>query len=175
MENQNTKINNYLQRINYNKPPVLSRETLDELQACHYESVPYENFDILDNKPLSLEIDDLYEKIVVKNRGGYCFELNELYGWLLKSLGYTVCDYLSRFLYKEPSIPMRRHHVLVAEVDGERLLCDVGVGAEAPRKTLLLQEEIIQEDGLRLYKTEKDDELGWVLSVHYKDEWKRLY
>jgi hypothetical protein len=51
------------------------KETLDALIDAHVRSVPFENIDIYDDEAdISLNIGDLYEKIVVSGRGGYCFE-----------------------------------------------------------------------------------------------------
>src|SRR5690554_3265002 len=87
----------YLDRIGYTGPLDGSAETLAQLQWCHLHTVPYENLDILDGVPLSLDIEHLIEKIIVRRRGGFCFELNVLFGWLLRELGYPVTDFVARF------------------------------------------------------------------------------
>ena len=58
---------------------------------------PTENLDIMNRIALSLDPQDLYQKIVMRRRGGYCFELNALFGWLLRELGYTATDLVARF------------------------------------------------------------------------------
>jgi arylamine N-acetyltransferase len=70
----------YLERIGYDGPLDGSAEALAELQERHLHTVPYENLDVLRRVPLSLEIPDLFDKIVTRRRGGYCFELNALFG-----------------------------------------------------------------------------------------------
>ncbi len=69
----------YLERINYKGSTDISLETLSALQEAHLSSVPYENLDILAGKINSLAPEALYDRIVVKRRGGYCFELNGLF------------------------------------------------------------------------------------------------
>lgn len=69
----------YLDRINYAGPTDVSLKTLSALQEAHLQNVPYENLDILAGKHLSLAPASLYDKIVVRHRGGYCFELNGLF------------------------------------------------------------------------------------------------
>src|SRR5690606_20497919 len=93
--NAKEKIHLYLQRIGYEGPLDRSAKTLAQLQYCHLHTVPYENLDILRGVPISLELEDLFDKIVVRRRGGYCFELNALFGWLLRELGYPVTDYFA--------------------------------------------------------------------------------
>ncbi len=51
-----------------------------------------------------MDIPDIYEKIVTRNRGGYCFELNGLFGWLLSEIGFDVTHLMGRFLREETQI-----------------------------------------------------------------------
>ena len=37
-----------------------------------------------------LIVEELYEQLVVPHRGGWCHELNGLFAWLLKTLGFEV-------------------------------------------------------------------------------------
>jgi N-hydroxyarylamine O-acetyltransferase len=39
---------------------------------------------------LSLELPQIYEKIVEQRRGGWCYEMNGLFGWALRELGFDV-------------------------------------------------------------------------------------
>ena len=169
------KVTAYLQRIGFAGEPRLDFETLHALQQKHLQTVPYENVDILRGVPISLDIDDIFEKIVVRRRGGYCFELNALFAWLLRSLGFEVSDYFARFLLGEPEIPMRRHHVLGVSFGNERYLCDVGVGLVIPRMPIRLAEGSTSEQNGECYKLEKEDFLGYVLYTLKPEGWRQLY
>ena len=101
---------------------------------------PYENLDIIRGIPLSLDVDDLYKKVVEEGKGGFCFELNGLFAWLLRELGYGVTEYAARYLRGEKEIPMRRHRVMkVVALDGV-WCCDVGIGEVCPRYPVRLIE-----------------------------------
>nr|WP_188532240.1 arylamine N-acetyltransferase [Paenibacillus abyssi] len=166
----------YLDRIGYDGPIDGSAATLAELQECHLHTVPYENLDILQRIPLSLEIDVLLEKIVVRRRGGYCFELNALFGWLLRELGYSVSDYMARFWRDEPNLPpKRRHHVLKVKVGDIFYLCDVGVGGIVPRRPIKMAEKLEHRQGDECYRMERDPYFGWLLCELSHGEWRRLY
>lgn len=39
-------------------------------------TVPFENIDVQNGKPISVDIDALFNKIVHDKRGGFCYELN---------------------------------------------------------------------------------------------------
>lgn len=166
----------YLERIGYDGPLDGSAAVLAELQERHLHSVPYENLDILNGIPLSLEIPDLFEKIVTRRRGGYCFELNALFGWLLRELDYPVTDYFARFWRDEPNPPpKRRHHVLKVEAEGKSYLCDVGVGGIVPRRPIEMTERLEHRQGNECYQLDKDAQFGWMLYERKNDQWSQLY
>ena len=177
-------IEKYLERINYNGDLSVSHNTLSQLVFCHFTSVPYENLDILNNVPLSLEIPDLYDKIVNRHRGGYCFELNTLFNWLLNKIGFETQSYSARFLLNVPenTVPMRRHRVMITEIDGACYVADVGVGNEVPIRPLQIGENVLgQETKTRglIFRYRKDERYGWVLQFKnpQKDPnvWKDMY
>ncbi|MCL2378452.1 MAG: arylamine N-acetyltransferase [Defluviitaleaceae bacterium] len=169
------RIGTYLRRIGYHGNARVSFATLHDLQRLHLQSVPYENLDIMRGVPISLKIEDLYEKIVLRRRGGYCFELNALFAWLLKNLGFAVTDYMSRFLRDEAEMPMRRHRVLCVACEGAEYICDVGVGGVIPRKPLPLDIGKLSEQNGEKYILKEDDFLGNVLWEWRHDSWRKIY
>ncbi len=167
----------YFDRIGLDMPdPVIpNSDLLCKLQFAHCTSVPYENFDMMLGIPTSLEVDALYEKIVINRRGGICFELNGSFGALLRELGYGVTDYAARYLRGESEIPMRRHRVLKVQATDGVWLCDVGIGEICPRKPIAFLEGLVQEQFGEQYRLEKDGFLGWVLMDYHKGAWRRFY
>lgn len=170
-------IKKYFKRIGLSKDTEISYtyDFLKNIQFCHVMSVPYENLDILDGKPLSLNAEDVYDKVVNRRRGGYCFELNCLLSALLKELGFEVESYLARFWRNETSIPVRRHRIIAVQCEQDTYICDVGMGQSAPRYPLKLEEGTLQKQFGETYKFEKDDFHGWVLYDLHKGEWRRFY
>jgi len=152
-------------------------DLLCKLQYAHVTHVPYENLDLMHGIPLVLEPDYIYDKVVTRKRGGYCFELNCLFNWLLRELGYTTVSYMARYIRGETGTPIRRHRIIVAEspyTDG-RVMCDVGIGDRAPRYALKLVEGLEQKQFGEIYRFEKDDFYGWLLSDYHKNEWVRFF
>lgn len=165
----------YLERIGFSGDTTPCEALLSQLQYLHFGAVPYENLDILRGIPISLEIPDLFDKIVVRRRGGYCFELNALFAWLLSELGFNVSSYFARFLRGETEIPKRRHHVLIVAVRGKQYLCDVGVGAPVPRRPVLMEEGLVSsQDGMN-YCIRHEDFFGTVLYEEHCSGWRRVY
>jgi len=148
---------------------------LCELQFAHVTTIPYENLDILHKIPLSLDDDALYSKIVENHRGGYCFELNGLYGTLLRALGFGVTDCFARFLRGETDIPMRRHRVLKVEADDGTYMCDIGIGQSAPRNPVKMVIGLHQHQFGEAYKFEKEDFFGWILYDFHNENWRKMF
>ena len=167
-------VKKYLSRIGLSASPSLSYEFLAQLQYAHVTHVPYENLDIVEKIPLSLEHDDIFCKVVEKNRGGYCFELNCLFSALLRELGFSTRDFLARFLRGETSIPVRRHRIIAVDLGDKTYICDVGMGQSAPRYPLVLEEGILQEQFGETYKFERDEFHGWILYDLHKGEWRKF-
>lgn len=122
-------------------------------------------------RPISLELPALYQKIVVDRRGGYCFELNGLFGWLLRELGFHVTEYFSRYLRGEPPLPMPRHRVLVVEAGGKRWFVDAGVGGVVPRRPLVMEPGLEQEQNNETYRLTLDPVLGNVVQEFRHGAW----
>lgn len=150
-------------------------ELLRKLQFAFCTTVPYENLDILRGIPLSLDEEALFQKIVVQKRGGFCFELNGSFGWLLRKLGYSVTDCFARYLRGESEIPMRRHRVLKVTATDGVYLADVGIGEVCPREPLKLETGILQPQFDECYRLEQEDFLGWVLWDQHHGQWRKFY
>jgi N-hydroxyarylamine O-acetyltransferase len=74
----------------------------------------------------------LHDRIVVRRRGGYCFEHNGLLYEMLEALGFEVTLYLARVIYNRDIHPGLTHRITLVHLDGERYLVDVGFGPLGP-------------------------------------------
>ena len=170
-----TKTQLFLERIGLSADTKITKnyEFLKLIQYNSVLNIAYENLDILDKKPLKLDAQSLFEKIVTNKRGGYCFEVNALLSWFFKENGFEVKDYFARFLRGEKEIPMRRHRILTVKCDDGVYFCDIGIGQTAPRYPVKLEEGLVQEQFGESYKFEKD-ERGYVLYDLHKGEWREF-
>ncbi len=77
---------------------------LSALQKHHLTSVPFENLALHYSKEHnnSLNQDDLFEKIVTRRKGGYCFESNGFFGLILQSLGFDSVSVGARVTLVSP-------------------------------------------------------------------------
>lgn len=117
----------YLERLGCPIPARADRQALRQLHLAHLQRVPFENFDIHLGRPIHLELPLLYDKIVRRCRGGFCYELNGLFSWLLTALGYQV-ELLSARVYGPQGLgPELDHLTLRVRKEGD-WLADVGFG-----------------------------------------------
>lgn len=139
----------YLHRLGVSGHEGPTSDLLHRLQRAHVQTIPYENLDVLSRKPVSLDPIDLFAKIVVGRRGGYCFELNILFGWLLRELGFDLEFRMGRVWLRDPeTVPPRNHGTHVVRLDGREVIADVGFGGRAPRRPLdLSSRDVVMDDG----------------------------
>ena len=168
------KISRFLQRIGMDPSTKIEHtvEFLGQIQQNCVLNIAYENLDILAGKPLLLEPEALYEKIVTRGRGGYCFELNGLLTHMLQRMGFAVSERFARFLRGETEVPMRRHRITIVHLADADYLCDIGVGQIAPRLPLRLEENVIQEQNGETYRFTRDPRHGWVLWDLHHEQWR---
>jgi len=121
-------VEEYLDRLAVPPPPAADEASLRALHRAHLLSVPFENLDIHLGRPIRLEPEALFQKIVRERRGGFCYELNGLFGWLLERLGYAVTRLSGRVYSPSGERGPELDH-LALRVDLDRpFLCDVGFG-----------------------------------------------
>ena len=105
------------------------REWLDKIVYNHHRYVPFDNIDVWDKaaEP-SLSVPDLYDKIVRRRRGGYCFEMNGHLEAALRTLGYECYSVEIRIMRGREFFPPYRHRGVIVVIDGKKHFCDVGLG-----------------------------------------------
>lgn len=126
-------IKQYLRRFDAESLSEVSLSNLAKLQELHMQHIPFENLDVIRRVPIYLNLQTIYEKIVGHNRGGYCYEVNGLFHWLLNELGYLA--YFVPATVKRPNGIWARAHThvaLIVQLDAPYLI-DVGFGAATPR------------------------------------------
>ncbi|MBP8116664.1 MAG: arylamine N-acetyltransferase [Nitrospira sp.] len=165
----------YLARIGYQGSVVPSAETLRGLHLAHVLTVPFENLDIHLGRPISLEPSDLFEKIVCRRRGGYCYELNGLFALLLEQLGFVVTRLAARVLYGTEGVRPRSHQVLLVHLDGERWIVDVGFGGQGLREPLPLTVGEEHRQGPDQFRLTTDERGEHVLQCRIEEAWANLY
>src|SRR5690606_10235119 len=120
----------YLARIDLAELPPATREGLAILQAAHRTAIAFENLDIMLGRGIAIDADSVFDKLVVRGRGGYCFAHNRLFSDVLSGIGIANRALLARVQLGVPpdEAPPRTHVCLLATIEGECWLADVGFG-----------------------------------------------
>lgn len=163
----------YLSRIKTNANAPTDLQLLRNLQNNHLESIPFENLDIKRNVPITLNLDRFYEKVVNRNRGGFCYELNGLFKVLLDHLGYKT-KYISCTVLKPDgtwTIP-DSHAAIIVDLDVPYLV-DVGFGDSARNPLPLTGEEKTDVSGT--YKVFSKTDGAYDLMLLEKEKWVTKY
>lgn len=136
----------YLARIGHRGDVAPTLATLRALQFAHVQAIPFENLDVVLGRGISLDPAVVEHKLVHARRGGYCFEQNSLLLHVLLALGFDAVPLSARVRLNRPRefTPPRSHMFLAVAIDGERWLCDVGVGGLSPTAPLRLDSELEQ-------------------------------
>lgn len=143
----------YLDRIGLpSKEPVDGLAGLERLQHAHVTTVPFENLAIVGHPfadrhspGVTLELESLYAKIVERGRGGFCYELNGLFGWLLDELGYPTDRLAAMVIGDDGDVqPPANHHTLLVTLDRPYVV-DVGLGIPTIRRPIPLDGESVRD------------------------------
>ncbi len=170
-------IESYLDRIDYRGDTAPTYDTLRDLQRAHMLSVPFENLDIVPlHQPIRLSEQALWDKLIVRKRGGFCYELNGMFAWLLRQLGYRVTYLNARVIGRDGGLgPDFDHLAMLVESPSQRgrWLADVGFGDSFVAPLHFGEAQHIE--GLRAYRLEKDSAGYFLWQRDYDGAWKRLY
>jgi N-hydroxyarylamine O-acetyltransferase len=123
-------LDEYFERIRYTGSTALTEQTLSDLTLHHICSIPFENVSVLMREPIHLDLDAVFDKLVLRRRGGYCFEQNFLLMEALRHIGFAVTPLSGRVRLGvgRDVLPPRTHLFLRVELQGTPYLLDVGVG-----------------------------------------------
>lgn len=170
-------IQTYLERIGYDKPIRLDVESLFGLHRTHLLTVPFENLDIHLGTPIQLNEQALWEKIILRKRGGFCYELNGMFAWLLKQIGFEV-TYLNGRVYDSKGKRGREfdHLALLVRIPGKEghWLADVGFG-DSFFEPLRFEYSGEQAQGSRAYRLEPVVNGYDLWKQDFNEDWNRQY
>lgn len=165
----------YFERIRYTRSPQADLETLQELHELHLQHIAYENIDVFCHRAVELDADALVRKMLVRRRGGYCFEQNGLFYLALVALGFRCQPNMARVHHNRPEPGGRTHQINLVELDGVTWICDVGFGGSGFRRPLLLHAGIESEQLGEVYRFHENRQHGFYLQKQVSGEWQPLY
>ncbi|MDF1663842.1 MAG: arylamine N-acetyltransferase [Planctomycetota bacterium] len=166
----------YFKRVGFDAAAKVDFETLRQLHLGHILNIPFENFDVLFGKPPKLGPQSTFKKLVVNNRGGYCFEMNGLFKAVLDQLGFSTKAHVARVLMGSAPVETKpqTHKVLTVELDGQTYFADVGFGGGGLLEPILLEEGIEHRQSDESIRLEFEDG-RYFLQTGIQGQWINTY
>jgi N-hydroxyarylamine O-acetyltransferase len=153
------KLADYLTRIEYRGRVQPDLDCLKAVHRQHLMNIPYENVDVQLRRKLDLDLSRIFEKIVHRRRGGWCYEMNGLLGWALGEIGFEVIRMTGAVTRKaRGDETLGNHLVLNVKLDGS-YLADVGLGNGLVEPIPIRPERFVQ--GHREFRLEILDDGFW--------------
>lgn len=122
----------YLNRVGFTGSLEPSLETLYALHRAHLQTIPYENLSIHFGRKLELNLERIFERLVLERRGGWCYEMNGLFAWALREIGFDVRLVSTQVTRSDGSLMAPGDHVaLIVQLEAgsqKNWLVDVGWG-----------------------------------------------
>ncbi|OBK19818.1 arylamine N-acetyltransferase family protein [Mycobacterium asiaticum] len=173
-------LNEYFDRVGYRGASEPTLDALQGLVAAHTRAIPFENLDPFTGVPVAdLGPEALFDKLIRRRRGGYCYEQNGLMGYVLTELGYRVRRLAGRVVWMRPPdapLPAQTHTVLAVTFPGcpGPYLVDVGFGGQTPTSPLRLETGDVRQTPHEPYRL-VDWRDGLMLQAQVRGEWQALY
>ena len=168
----------YLQRLGYDSSPPPTLATLRDLQLRHVCTFAFESLSTLLRLPVPIDLPSVEQKVLFDGRGGYCYELNQMFLALLQELGFEARGITGRVVMGGPpdARTARTHRLSLVTLDGVRYITDVGFGGMVPSSPLQLDTEAVQATAHEPYRlTFNAGENSYTLWAEVAGEWRGLY
>lgn len=149
----------YLARVGIDRPIAPDLHSLTKLQRAHLTGFTWEALDAFMGWPSSIAPADIFTKMVEGRRGGWCFEMNGLFGAALNALGFRVtrlCGCVDR--PKLGDVAVGNHLTLRIDLDSP-YLAEVGA-ADALIEPVPLAAGPISQRGFAFAMEPMED--GWL-------------
>jgi N-hydroxyarylamine O-acetyltransferase len=146
----------YLHRIGFDGSVRPDFATLRAIHRAHQYAIPFENLDVLLRRPVVLDLDASYSKIVSRRRGGWCYEMNGVMGWALEQIGFEVVRMSAGVMRVQAGDAQLGNHLCLMVCLDQRYLVDVGFGGSLA-EPLPLRVSEREDRPYRLGLSELDD------------------
>lgn len=141
----------YFKRLNV-EPQQPSLLMVSELQKRHLAEFCFNSLAVLLKHPISLDITDIINKVVIQNKGGYCFEHNKLMHEALVSMGFKVRCLIAKVINNQDIDSPRTHRICLLEWEGAQYLIDVGFGPNSPQEPIKIEAGSVSIHGRLSYR-----------------------
>ncbi|WEI19923.1 arylamine N-acetyltransferase [Acinetobacter proteolyticus] len=178
----------YLKKLGFEGEFLPTLANLKLLLNLHVQTIPFGNFSSFLGEKVSLEPNQLAQKLLLDGREGYCLEQSSLTRVVLTELGYEAYNVLGRVYYQSSPIttPVRTHLVTLVCINQHLFLYDPGFGGMTPTTVLSLDQvgetQLTPLEPFRFVEAAQSGldlavltEMQYMLQVYLHDQWINVY
>ncbi|WP_088068728.1 arylamine N-acetyltransferase family protein [Gottfriedia luciferensis] len=172
----------FRKRIGIKDDEEISFNNLASILEKTAKSIPFENLCIIENRIKEITNVNLINKLLIRNEGGLCYELNSLFYLFLMENGFNVR--LARGVVydnvaqKYPTFG-RTHVTIILTNENKTYLLDTGFGANLPLKPVPFSGEIVTSNNGEFRVIKKATDFGdyvLLIKLKHKDlDWRIGY
>jgi N-hydroxyarylamine O-acetyltransferase len=174
IDSSNFVLQDYLDRIHFVGDVKSNIKSISKLMQCQLFTIPFEDLDVQAGKTISLQGNDIVDKLINRKRGGYCYELNGLFALMLQKMGISHRFVAARPLVTPTENP-KTHIAIIVTVEDEEYLVDLGFGGNGIREPLKLNDTTAVQQGSETFAIAKAENGDYILQTLLHNEWKDLY
>ena len=162
----------FRQRIGIPKDEEITFNNLDYILKKTATTIPFENLGVIRTQSTEINKENMLDKVLLRNEGGLCYELNTTLYFFLVENGFNV-NLIRGVVYndtvQEWGTIGRTHVAILLIHDEETYLVDTGFGSNLPLKPVPLTGEMVSSNnGEFLVKKENSDFGDYILKVKLK-------
>ncbi|MDN3016409.1 arylamine N-acetyltransferase [Paenibacillus sp. BSR1-1] len=169
-------------RIGLPEKEVITFEKLDLVLEKTAKSIPFENLCVIGKKTTEITKENLISKIIDKNEGGLCYDLNSILYLFLVENGFKA-NIVRGVVYDQIGQRWntfgRTHVAIVITCNGEQFLIDTGFGGNLPLKPVPLTGEVVTsgngEFRIEKFNNDHGDYVLFMKLKHKDKDWNLGY
>ncbi|MBM7651971.1 arylamine N-acetyltransferase family protein [Neobacillus cucumis] len=172
----------FLHRIGVPTTENVTFENLSSILEKTAREIPFENLCVIKNRTTDITKENLVNKILNRNEGGLCYELNTIFYLFLVENGFNANLFqgvTSDPINQQWSKTGRTHVVIIITYNAQQYLVDTGFGGNLPLKPVPLNGDTVKSSNgeFRVEKTnhEYGDYVLYMKLKHKHDDWKLGY
>ncbi len=139
----------FRQRIGIPKNEEITFKNLDYILKKTATTIPFENLGVIRTQSTEINKENMLDKVLVRNEGGLCYELNTTLYFFLVENGFNV-NLIRGVVYndtvQEWGTIGRTHVAILLIHDEETYLVDTGFGSNLPLKPVPLTGEMVSSN-----------------------------
>lgn len=168
-------IDAYFDRIGYDGIPATNYSTLAAIQRAQSARIPFENIDVHLGRPILLDQNSIFDKLVSRQRGAYCYELNLLLRSVLQKIGFSVRTLAARTRLNLTEIVPKTHMSLLVSSSSGEWIADAGFGLYGLSGPVPFITGYVHDTGYDRYRIWRGSAWHYVLQHESSGNWTTLY